>query len=235
MKKALLTLAVVGVAAAAFSQGKVSLQIDGGSAITLGLNWWNYMPADVALAGQQVPTTGPLPSGHILEVGLYAGTSSTALSLTSTTLLNPVGGTGNASGIIPIVHIILPFAGGTLAYYQVRIWSSTYASYEAMATAVAGGAVAYGGENNLFTMTAGTSITYPAINSGGNTTWAAVGNESFSGWNLIAYWLPEPTSFALVGLGATMLFLRAANKGGGEREERRVKELARQSSNETRI
>lgn len=211
MKKALLTLAVVGVAAGAFAQGKVSLQLDGGSAITMSTYSFQVFAADLGLLGQAVPTTGPLPSGAILEAGLYAGTSSTALSLTSTTLLNPAGGTGNAPGVIPIVHIALPFAGGTLAYYQVRVWDSTYASYEACAAAIAAGGAFYTGENNIFTMTAGTSVVYPAINSGGNTTWAAVGNETplFLGGPLL---IPEPTSVAFAGLGFAALLIFRGRK-----------------------
>jgi hypothetical protein len=147
--------------------------------------------------------TGPLPSGRILEVGLYAGTASTSLALTGTTLLNPVGGTGYAPGVIPFVRITLPFAGGTLAYFQVRVWDSAYATYEAAATAWL--AYDYIGENNIFTMTPGTCITYPAINNGGGSTWVDVGNETpMYLWGLV----PEPTTFALFGLGAAMLLLR---------------------------
>src|SRR5690348_9046019 len=136
MKKTLLTLALVGAAAAAFAQGKVSLQLDGGSAITMSSNPSYYIPADAAFAGQPIPTTGPLPSGIILEVGLYGGTSSTSLSLQGTTMLN-AGGSGQPAGVIPVTHLNLTgIPGSALAYFQVRIWASTYASYEAATAAI---------------------------------------------------------------------------------------------------
>lgn len=206
MKKLLLFLSLTVWAEAGFAQGKVSLQLDGGSAITMPADPYYIMDGDLGFLGQQVPTTGPLPSGSVLRVGLYAGTSSTSLSLTSSTLLNPAGGTGNAPGIIPVVHIYLPFAGGTLAYFQVRIWDSRYASYEAWTAAFQQfGDYAYAGENNMFTMTPGTSVTYPSIINGGNSTWAAAGNESTTAFNLVAVYIPEPSILALAGLGAALL------------------------------
>jgi hypothetical protein len=155
----------------AFAQGKVSLQNDAGSPITLSS--WDVLAADMPVAGQPVATTGPLPSGIMLSVGLYAGTSSTALSLVSSEIMNPTGGTGLPSGVILVRHIILPFPGGTMDYFQVRVWDSTYANYE-----VAQAAGSYIGENNIFTMTPGTSIAYPSIITGGGSTWTAVGNET---------------------------------------------------------
>ena len=154
-----------------FAQGKVSLQNSGVSAITLSS--WNVSPPDVAVAGQPVGTTGPLPSGIMLYVGLYAGTASTSLSLVSGEIMNPVGGTGQAPGLISPLHIVLPFSGGAMRYFQVKVWDSTYATYE---QAMSAGS--YLGQNNIFTMTPGTSIAYPPVNSGGGSTWTAVGNDS---------------------------------------------------------
>jgi hypothetical protein len=196
MKKTLLTLALVCATVAAFGQGKVALQNNSVSAIAVGLS--GIPSADLGLAGLPIPTTGPLPSGPMIYVGLYAGTASGALSLVSGEIVNPVGGTGNAAGVLPILHILLPFAGGTLAYYEVKAWDSTYANYD---TAYAAGA--YSGHNNEFTMTAGTSIAYVAINGGGGSTWTTVGNDSY----LYVQPVPEPTTLALVGLGAASLLI----------------------------
>jgi hypothetical protein len=155
----------------AVGQGKVSLQNDINSPITLG---WNVLAADVALAGQPIPTTGPLPSGVTVMVGLYGGTSSTALSFVSGVVLNPVGGAGGPAGLFPIEHIILPgIPGGSAAFFQVKVWDSAYANYES-----AFGAGRYTGANNIFSMTPGSSIAYPSIINGGGSTWTAVGNEN---------------------------------------------------------
>lgn len=169
--KSAVFLLLAASSAGAFAQGKVSLQNDAASPITL--DSWNVLPADIAVAGQAVATTGPLPSGIMLSVGLYAGTSSTALGLVSSEIMNPGGGTGQPPGAILVRHIILPFPGGGMDYFQVRVWNSAYTNYE---QAFAAGT--YTGENNIFTMTPGTSIVYPSIISGGGSTWTAVGNES---------------------------------------------------------
>lgn len=177
MKKALATLVMAISTVAGFPQGKVSLQLDTGSPITLSPRAFF---ADAALIGQPVPTTGSLPSGQIISVGLYGGTSSTSLSLQGSVVLNPVGGTGQPPGIIIPRNITLTgIPGGSLAYFQVRSWDATYTSYEACVAAIQGGGVlAYTGENNMFTMTPGTSVVYVPINRGGGTTWTNVGNES---------------------------------------------------------
>jgi len=190
---------------AVFSQGKVSLQMDGGSLITLGPPVW-VLAADEAVAGQPVSTTGPLPSGIVLEVGLYAGTSSTLLTLQTDVLLNPPGGTGLPAGAYPATHVILTgIPGGSLAYFQVWVWNSAYPS---PAASFAGDS--YAASDNIFTMTPGSSIGFPGINNGGNTTWAAVGNESpfiLAG--------PEPSAFALGLLGAAALAIFRRCKSAG--------------------
>jgi hypothetical protein len=135
----------------------------------------------------------------MIEVALYAGTSSTSLSMVSGELLNPVGGTGQAPGVILPMHIILPFAGGTLDYYEVKIWDSTYLNYDG---AFAAGA--YANHNNMFTMTAGTSIAYVPVNGGGNSTWTAVGNDS----PFYCVLIPEPSTVALAALAAAVLIVR---------------------------
>jgi len=203
MKKTLLTAVLVTASVAAFAQGKVALQLDGASAITLG-SAGHYLAPDAALAGMQVPTTGPLPSGVVLDVGLYAGTASGSLSLaTGISILNPSGGTGQAPGVPVAVHETLSFAGGSVDYFQVVVWDSAYTS-----PAAAAAAGSYEGVDNIFAMTPGTGISYPAINSGGGTTWAAVGNETTSVWaNGWVSPTPEPGTLALGGLGAAALVI----------------------------
>jgi hypothetical protein len=212
MKRTILTFCLLAGSLGAFAQGKVSLQMD--MPLTLGPPF-EILAADIALSGQAVPTTGPLLSGVSIAVGLYAGTSSAHLSLVSSTVLNPAGGTGQAPGIIPITHMILPFAGGALAYFQVKIWDSAYPSLEAQWSA--GHALDdYSNWNHIFTMTAGTSITYVPINSGGNTTWTAVGNEDANSL-LVIVQMPEPATLALLVLGAAVLVTRRRRKAPGQR------------------
>jgi hypothetical protein len=203
VKNGILILFLAVGSIATFAQGKVAFAMD--LPITMGPLPF-LLPQDLALANQPVPTSGPLPSGIMLRIGLYGGTSSSSLSLISSEAINPVGGTGLPDGAITRLHLICPFAGGQLAYFQVKLWNSAYASYEAQAAAghVDTG-LDYDNVNNIFTMTPGTSIIYPQIYNGGGTTWAAAGNETSL---LVLCLVPEPSVLALVGLAAVTMLIR---------------------------
>ncbi len=169
MKTRIVGFLAMTAAAVVFAQGKVTIQNDAEHLLIFPTSPSQVMAPDVLLTGQPVPTTGPLPSGVILVLGLYAGTSPNALTLvTAIVPINPAAGTGMPAGMITPTHAILPFEGGTLAYMQVRVWDAPYPSFEA---AIGGGG--YLGESAVFTMTPGlsTKLTYPAINTGGGTTW----------------------------------------------------------------
>lgn len=212
MKKTLLTLALVAASAAAFAQGKIKLANDGGSAITLSAN--NVMAADAGVAGQPIVTSGPaLPSGIRLSVGLYIGTSSSSLSLasvlgtspntTSPTTLNPASGGSGVAGVINSQSYQINGIGSGTVFCQVKVWDSAFATYEAEVAAHPSGDD-YLGANNIFTITLGTSISYPSVVNGGGSTWAAVGNESPL---IVSAIVPEPGTIALAGLGAAAMLI----------------------------
>jgi len=218
MKKTLLTLALVAATAAAFAQGKIKFVNDSGSAITLSdVN--HVKAADASGAGLAVSTTGPLPSGAVLAVGLYAGTSSSSLSLAaisstspntaSPILLNPPGGGTGTPGVIGGQNYQLSaFAPGATVFLQVKVWESTFADFS---SALAGGG--YTGTNNVFTMTLGTGISYPSMLNAGGSTWSGVGNESPLVIGVPGSVTPEPGTMALAGLGAAaMMVFRRRNK-----------------------
>src|SRR5262249_27516441 len=93
---------------------------------------------------------------------------------------------------------------GALGYFQVKVWDSAYATYEAQAAAGrVGTGLDYWGFNNIFTMTPGASISYPPINGGGGSTWVAAGNETA----LVLNPSPEPPTLALAALGGAMLLM----------------------------
>jgi hypothetical protein len=197
MKKTLLTLIVAGASLAVFAQGKVQVQNDSSSLYMFGPV---TLPADASFAGQPTPDSGPLPSGIVLELALYGGATSSALTLQGEELINPTGGTAAPTGQAPAFHVVTSFPGyaaGSAAYFEVFVWDSAYSSPQ-----LAMLAGSYEGSDNIFSMTPGTSIAYPAINSGGNTTWTAVGNE-----NPLMVNVPEPTTFALAGLGAAAMLI----------------------------
>src|SRR5262245_46423921 len=114
MKRILLISLFSAACLAAIGQGKVTLCNDSGCLYTfLGMNG-------------PIPTSGPLPGGVVLAVGLYGGTSSSTLTLQKKVLLNPPGGTGAPDGRIPNTPVICSFPGGSLAYFQVVVWDSAY-------------------------------------------------------------------------------------------------------------
>jgi len=194
MKKTLLTIALVAVSAAAFAQGRITAQ-NGNSLVALTTDTSKLDPLDRPLAGQDVPTTGALPSGKSLMFGIYAGTSSTSLSFVSAIPLNPAAGGGSGiPGQIAPTHVLLPFAGGALAWLEVKIYESTYANYEAP-----GALSGYVTTGSIFSMTPGT-FAYPGIDVGGGTTYQ---NVPFANTGLV----PEPSTFALAGLGAAALMI----------------------------
>lgn len=206
MKKTILIISLVVSSIGAFAQGKVSLQMD--LPITFGPAY-GMLASDLALAGQVVPNNGTtLPSHIVLAVGLYGGTSSGALSLQGTAVLNPLGGNGTPDGFFLVTHIITTLPPGVPGYFQVKIWDSAYATYEAQGAAghLYDG-TDYSAFNNIFTMTPGSSISYPPINGGGGSTWVSAGNEDVNALLVIAH-MPEPSVATLVALWLTMLLMR---------------------------
>jgi len=211
MKKTLLPLALVAATAAAFAQGKVGFGNNGSSLVTLSST--DHFQADDSVAGQAIVTSGPsLPSGVRLSVGLYVGTSSSSLALVTTTPTSPVtasplalnpasGGSGVSGQWSPANYAINGFAGSV--FLQVKVWDATYASYELAQAAHPTGDV-YLGKDNVFQMTLGSSITYPAMTTGGSTTWAAAGNNTPI---IVSAVVPEPGTIALAGLGAAAMMI----------------------------
>src|SRR5215470_500782 len=96
MKTLIMILSLLADSVGAFAQGKVTLALD----FPLVMDPSHCLAADAALAGQAIPTTGPLPSGVILQIGLYGGTSSGSLAMISSESINPVGGNGLPAGAI---------------------------------------------------------------------------------------------------------------------------------------
>lgn len=209
MKKLFLTSALVAVCAGAFAQGKVNVINDSSSLVTLTTDTSRILPADRGLAGQPVGDAVPLPSGITLVAGLYAGTSSSQLFLYG---YSPLNSAAIPAGNIPAYHVVLNaiaatgapaipgIASGTAIgpgtpWFQVNVWDSAYATY---AAAVAAGS-AYVGQGALFQLNPGPSLAYTFTSPpGANTTWSETP---------IITTAPEPSVFALAGLGAAALMI----------------------------
>lgn len=209
MKKLFVTLAISAACVGAFAQGKVLFANDSLHLVNMGMDSNRLKPADVASAGLPAPWAavgGALPSGTTLIAGLYAGQNASSLNLLTSV---PISGSAGFGRITSLSYILpAPFVGGVSAFFQVKVWETGYASYEAAQAASAAntGLLSYGAQTDVFAGIPGASVTYPPL-TGGNFSWlqgaAAWQAGGFGTFNAV----PEPSSMVLAGLGAASLLL----------------------------
>jgi hypothetical protein len=197
MKKLILTLALVGVSAVAFGQGTVNIENDQ-HVVQLTTDTSKLLFADQVSGwpGSAIPVPndsgGLIPSGKSIVVGLYGGTSSGSLSLLTTLPLSNDQNTFT-DGVISPNGFTLPFAGGSPAFFIFAAWDGAFASE---AAAQAGGS--YYGDSGVFTVTPSSGTTLPA----------SIQTASWTGGPVIlTAVVPEPSTFALAGLGAAALLI----------------------------
>jgi hypothetical protein len=208
MKKLILTVTASLACLAAFGQGRISFQTD-----SLHLVYYNPDPLlGGAFAGAGVDSAH-LPAGVSLVADLYMGTSSSSLSLYSSTSFGATAGKWNT------VSVSAPtIPGGTTVFVvaQVRDAASTAPSTWTPGSQPFG---SFYGASQEFTFVLGTSsLQYPPMYTkgpslgGGLSTWAdgtynmdSV-SPGFRGGIMVSA-VPEPTSFALAGLGAAAMLI----------------------------
>ena len=199
MKKTLLTIALVAVTAAAFAQGKVSFANDTAHSYNL--------VAPTIGADPVGPIPNALPSGIILYAQLFAVTGDTDVGLTLKTSYALTGAGWLAPGRMTARALTLAgVPGGSIASLAVVVTDVIDPLGQLWRGGVNGTlpvglpeTAHYYGTSGKFTMTPGASITYPAIYNAGGTTWAGVPLQILA--------IPEPASFALMGLGAAALLI----------------------------
>lgn len=190
MKTKLLALCLVLVSVSLFAQGKVGFAND--STRVFVFNQTFMLAADIAYAGQPVPTTG-LPSG----TELYAGTSAGSLTLQTAVLL--AGTSIPAPGRMATKNVILDGVPVGLGFFQIFV-SNNNGFFPATISSAndfqQSANPFYFGTSGLFNKTVPSSITYPVLWAG-DTTWAS--------GDVVIYGAPEPSVFALVGIFGAML------------------------------
>jgi hypothetical protein len=206
MKKLLITILTGVACVSALAQGKVQLGNDSLHLVVMGIDSSRLKPADAPSAGMPAPwTTGALPSGTTLVAGLYAGATAGSLTLQTSVAIT---GTLGAGRIQNTSYVLPTLPGGVLAYFQVKVWESAYASYEAAIAASAANTalLSYASQTDVFSGTPGNSLVYPPL-VGGSFSWlqgaAAWQGGGFQTFNAV----PEPSSMVLAGLGAASLLL----------------------------
>jgi hypothetical protein len=208
MKKTLLTAAASLACMAAFAQGRISFSNNSSHLVY-------YDPVstpDPSLAGNAVFNgtingTNGMPAGYTLVTDLYIGTSSSSLSLiSSTTFSASPGSLSSMSVIVPSIP------GGTTVFIVTQVRDSASTPEAIWTPGFQGAGLNWYGASSEFTFVLGTSaIAYPAMWSTAGT-WAAGTfpmdqyGSGFRGAISVAP-VPEPTSFALAGLGAASLLI----------------------------
>jgi len=202
MKKVLLTIAVMGVAVSVLAQGTVIFNNNGTGyrAPVYGPD-----PLDKTLSLQGNTATG-IPAGSTVYGGpLLAGTNYMAqlfagLAENDLVAQTPISTfrAGGAAGFLPNVTITLTGIpkDAPLAWFQIRAWDNTsglYPTWTEAAAAWQSGSIAAGMGNVFSIEKIGGDINLPPTLSG---------QRSFN-----IYLIPEPSTFALAGLGAAALMI----------------------------
>jgi hypothetical protein len=215
MKKTLITLALLGSAMVAFSQGTIQVGNTFGSG-TAGFRApiYGVNPANPSesLAGNSAIGTpagttvyaGPLLQGTGFTFALFAGaagSAESALQLVTTTTFRTAAGNVLPAGLITTVTVpINGVAAGSSAALQVRVWDNQNGTIGTWAAAIGNPAVA-SGKSAVFASGAlggpdpagGPPITPPEMR----------GWQSFN-----VSQVPEPSVIALGALGLGALLLR---------------------------
>lgn len=205
MKKLVLTAVASLACLAAFAQGKISFQAN-----SLHLVYFDPARTDASLGGTG-PFSGPggtnMPPGVSLMGDLYIGTSSSSLSLISSTTF------GASPGTFATMSVQVPgIPGGTSVFVVAQVRDSASAAETTWTPGFQGQGLGWYGASQEFTFVLGTSaIAYPAM-------WSTAGTWATGGFNMDQYGagargaigvapVPEPTSFALAGLGAAAMLI----------------------------
>lgn len=129
--------------------------------------------------------------GPTYSAGLMAGATSTSLSFVGSPVVFLTGG---GAGFIPATaETLTGIAPGATAFVQMVAWNSSL--YPTFAAAEASGAVNVWGASQILQVTTGGSGSPPSVPA------PMTGLTSFS------LTVPEPSTFALAGLGAAALMI----------------------------
>lgn len=188
MKKLLLTSLLAGLAAVAYGQGQIALD-----------NINNTGAGPTATSGglffTQTGAAAPVLISGDFNAAFYGGTDSTALSLIKSFSGATAVGTGSAGAgtFFDPTGNTYPVPGttgsSTTAFFQIEAWTGNFSSY---ALALASG-------------TALTAKSLPFGNAVSSGTANPVDLVSMP--SLILTAIPEPSTFALGGLGAAALLI----------------------------
>jgi hypothetical protein len=202
MKKYLVTLAITALATSAFAQGTITFA---NNATGLVKQWTTATDTTLMsvpksggfvelLAAPKGSSLTPLSGYSTMAAFLAANTS---WAVVATTAIFPVNGQFSGGG-----KTIANIGAGADASYFLVGWTGASATYDAAYTAWQGG-TAMLGESSVFSTATGNPNAVPVP----GTPVSLAG--SFTGMTLTAVTgpVPEPSTFALAGLGAAALMI----------------------------
>lgn len=209
MKKVLLTIALAGVSVSLLAQGTIIFNNTGGSGTTAyKFPIYGPEPSNVGLSltgntsagappGTQV-YTGPLLAGAGFMGQLFAGPAGTSESNLVAALPISTFRTGTAAGYLPTATATIGNVAGDAgaAVVQLRVWDTKggqFMTWDSASVAWRAGLTAAGVSGLLNFSVLGGAINPPPT---------LLGLQSFN-----IYYVPEPTTMALAGLGAAALLI----------------------------
>jgi hypothetical protein len=196
MKKLFVTAVVTLACVGAFAQGKVTFGNDANHLVQFATDTTHLTSTYSSLSGLAVPQSGGASSINmgLFTVELLAGSTAGNLSVFST-----VNGAaiGLADGRFPNTTVTLTgLPGGTPAFFEVRIWEAAAGSYAATQTG-AGRTTWLQAASSVFSMSPGGFAPTPIVSA-----WPA-GALNLGTVDPV----PEPSTFALAGLGAAAMLI----------------------------
>jgi hypothetical protein len=199
MKKLLISMTATLVCAGALAQGSLIFAINSDNLIYFTTDTAHLNPADVGktfdlspqglggpypLAGSCASTDGTIPvlaGSPSFVAALYAGTSSTALSLQATAILDSWWSSNPGGTILVNANMAAPISAGTPAWFQVQVFDSRANAGAMVLNGFGGGASDawahlnwYAGESPIFRATPLAVPTDYIFNTSPpvNSTWA---------------------------------------------------------------
>jgi hypothetical protein len=194
MKKVISTLAIAFLAASAFAQGTINFQNNASSLVTLegGASFAaNSGRVQLMWAPTGTPYT-PWSSSFTADSWLTANAGWTLIGTPAN--IAPVAGRFNGG----VLTAATATPGATISAVVVG-WNNTSTTFQqGYATALAAGLSGQVNASGVFSFTTGNPTTIPAGTP-------ALITPAFTGFSLAV--VPEPSSFALAGLGAAALLI----------------------------
>lgn len=193
MKRIVATIGMVAIAGSCFAQGTVGFA-----------NNASTLVKQVTSVSDSTPINAPATTTRVEFLWAVDGTTEisafSAVNGVSPLALGPVAGRFSTPTAITVPGI----AAGGIVSAVVRGWTGGFASYnEALTAAQANAAASFLGYSGIFRVDTGDPTAIPAGTPGNIVT--SISGQGFAGVTLVA--IPEPSTFALAGLGAAAMLI----------------------------